>query len=123
MNRTLNEYFAASWKFFVTIFIIMVIIVLLRLISDFPASIQSFLSVGGVVFIGLAGFTVVRNHGFNLKQAGFVGLLLSFSTHWSTLIFHKAGEMLYIILINSIIFFIVAVFGGWLAKKPKMSRN
>ncbi|MGB3860755.1 MAG: hypothetical protein WA915_01635 [Candidatus Aminicenantaceae bacterium] len=102
-----------------TIFIITVIIVFLRLFSDFPSSIQSLLSFSGVVFIGLAGWSVVRNHGFNLKQAVFVGLLLSFGTHWSVPIFHRAGEVLYIILINTIIFSAVAVFGGWLANKLK----
>ncbi|MGB6864129.1 MAG: hypothetical protein WBE11_00410 [Candidatus Aminicenantaceae bacterium] len=117
MNKTLNEYFTASCRFLATIFIITVIIVFLRLFSDFPSSIQSLLSLGGVVFIGLAGWSVVRNHGFNLKQAAFVGFLLSFGTHWSVPIFHRAGEVLYFILINSIIFSTVAVFGGWLAKK------
>jgi hypothetical protein len=119
VSKTLNEYFTASWKFLATIFIITVIIVLLRLFSDFPSSIQSLLSLGGVVFIGLAGWSVVRNQGFNLRQAVFVGFLLSFGTHWSVPIFHRAGEELYFILINSIIFSFAAVFGGWLANKLK----
>ena len=119
MSKTLNEYFTASWRFLATIFIITVIIVFLRLFSDFPSSIQSLLSLGGVVFVGLAGWSAVRNHGFNLKQAVFVGLLLSFGTHWSVPIFHRAWEVLNFILINSIIFSIVAVFGGWLANKFK----
>jgi hypothetical protein len=117
MSKTLNEYFTASWIFLATIFIITVIVVFLRLVSNFPSSIQALLTVGGVVFVGLAGWSVVRNHGFNLKQAAFVGLLVSFGTHWSLPIFHRVGEVLYIILINSIIFSIVTVFGGWLAKK------
>lgn len=119
MSKTLNKYFAASWRFLATIFMITVIIVFLRLFSDFPSSIQSLLTLGGVVFIGLAGWSVVRNHGFNLKQAAFMGLLLSFGTHWSVPIFHRAGEVLYFILINSIIFSIATVFGGWLANKFK----
>jgi len=48
-----------------------------------------------------------------------MGLLLSFGTHWPVPIFHRAEEVLYFILINSIIFSIVAVFGGWLANKFK----
>ncbi len=119
MSKTLSEYFAASWRFLTLIFIIAVIIVFLRLVSDFPASIRSLLTLGGVVFIGWAGWSVVRNHGFNLKQTLFVGLLLSFGTHWSVPIFHRAGEGLYFILINSIIFSNLAVFGGWLAKTFK----
>lgn len=119
MSKTLNEYFTASWRFLATIFIITVIIVLLRLFSNFPSSIQSLLTLGGVVFIGFAGWTAVGNYGFNLKQAVLVGLLLSFGTHWSVPIFHKAWEVLYFILINSIIFSIAAVFGGWLAKMFK----
>lgn len=118
-GKNLNEYFTASWRFLATIFSITVIIVFLRSFSDFPSSIQSLLSLGGVVLIGLAGWSVVRNHGFNLKQAVFVGLLLSFGTHWSVPIFHRAGEVLYFILINSIIFSIATVFGGWLANKFK----
>ena len=92
---------------------------MLRLFSNFPSSIQSLLTLGGVVFIGFAGWTAVGNYGFNLKQAVLVGLLLSFGTHWSVPIFHKAWEVLYFILINSIIFSIAAVFGGWLAKMFK----
>jgi hypothetical protein len=119
MSKTLNKYFTASWRFLATIFMITVIIVFLRLFSDFPSSIQSLLTLGGVVFIGLAGWSVVRNHGFNLKQAMFVGFLLSFGTHWSVPIFHRAEEVFYFILINSIIFSIAAVFGGLLANKFK----
>jgi len=98
---------------------ITVIIVFLRLFSDFQSSIQYLLTLGGVVFIGLAGWSVVRNHGFNLILVAFMGLLLSFGTHWPVPIFHRAEEVLYFILINSIIFSIVAVFGGWLANKFK----
>lgn len=117
MSKTLNEYFKVSWKFLATIFLITIAIVLLRLFTNFPSSIQSILTLGGVVFIGFAGWSVVRNHGFNARQVVLVGLLLSVGSHWSVPIFHRAGEVLYFILINSIIFSIVAVFGGCLAKK------
>ncbi len=119
MSKNLNEYFKATWKFLVTIFLITMVIVLLRLLTSFPSSIQSILTLGGVVFIGFAGWSVVRNLGFNLKQVLLVGLLLSVGSHWSLPIFHPAGEVLYLILINSIIFSIIAVIGGWLAKKLK----
>ncbi len=117
MSKNINEYFKASWKFLVTIFLITMVVVLLRLFTNIPSSIQSIFTLGGVVFIGFAGWSVVKNHGFKVKQVFLVGLLLSVGSHWSLPIFHGAGEVLYLILANSIIFSIVAVFGGWLAKK------
>ncbi|NIM58138.1 MAG: hypothetical protein GTO16_04235 [Candidatus Aminicenantes bacterium] len=119
MGKTLNEYFIASWRFLATIFVIAVIIVLLRLFSKFPSIIQYLLTFGGVFFVAFAGWSIVRNYGFNLKQVVLVGLLLSFGSHWSVPIFHRAWEVLYFILINSIILSIAAVFGGWLLKKFK----
>lgn len=117
MSKSLNEYFAAAWKFLTVIFLITMIVVYLRLFSDFPTGIQSILTLGGVVFVGYAGWTAVRIRRFDLKHAAFVGFLSSFGSHWSVPIFHENWEILYIILINSIIFSIVACFGGWVAKK------
>lgn len=119
IGKTLNEYFTASCRFLITIFIITVIIVFLRLFSDFSSSIQSLLSLGGVVFIGLAGWSVMRNHGFNLRQAAFVGFLLSFGTHWSLPIFHNVQEIFFLLLINTAIFSVIAIFGAWLATNLK----
>lgn len=119
VGKNLNEYFTASWRFLATIFIITVTIVFLRLFSDFPSSIQSLLSLGGVVFISFAGWSVVRNHGFNLRQAVFVGFLLSFGTHWSLPIFHNVQEVIFLLFINTVIFSVIAIFGAWLATNLK----
>lgn len=117
MSKTLTEYFKASWKFLVTIFIIAAIIVFLRLVSELPPGLQFLFAIVGLIFIGFAGWSAIRNHGFNLKQVVFVGLLLSFGSHWTVPIFHRAGEILYFILINSFVFSIVTVLGGWLTQK------
>lgn len=117
MGKTLNEHIAASWRLLATISIITAIIVILRLISDLPSKIQPLLVLGGVVFVGLAGWSVVRNHGFNYKQAAFVGFLLSIGTNWSVPIFHRGGEVLYLLVINSTVFCVIAVVGGWLANR------
>ncbi len=122
LGKPLNEYFKVSWKFLAIIFLIAMVIVFLRLSSNIPASIQSLLTLGGIAFIGFAGWSIGKNHEFNLKHVFFVGILLSFGSHWSVPIFHRAEEMLYIILINTIIFFTVTVFGGWLAKKLKKQK-
>lgn len=119
VGKTLNEHIASSWRLLAAISIITAIIVVLRLISNFPSRIQSVLVLGGVVFVGLAGWSVVRKHGFNLKQAAFVGFLLSFGTNWSVPIFHRGGEVPFLVIINSTIFCVIAAVGGWLAKRFK----
>jgi len=111
----------ASIKFLAIIIILMIIIVVLRLFY-YPPSKQIPLFLGGIVFIW-AGWSVVRYHGFNLKQAGFVGLVLSLGVHWTLPIFHSAWEVLYLILINTIIYCIIVIFGGWLAKIIKKQPN
>lgn len=119
MGKTLKQYFRASWKFLAVIFIIMAIIVAIRLSFDFASGIQTLLTLFGVILIGWAGWSAVKGHGFNLKQAGIVGILLSFGTHWALPIFHSMLEVIFLILINTIIYSVIAVFGGWLVKKFK----
>lgn len=121
MGKTLYEYFLASKKFLAIIIVLMIIIVVLRLRSYYPAGVQTPLFIlGGIVFIW-AGWSVVRYHEFNLKQAGCVGLILSFGIHWTLPIFHHGWEVFYLILINTIIYSVIVIFGGWLAKFKKSS--
>ena len=117
MGKSLYEYFMASKKFLAIIIILMIIIVALRLFY-YPPGVQTPLFLGGIVFIW-AGWSVVRYNGFNLKQAGFVGIILSFGVHWTLPIFHSVWEVLYLILINTIIYSVIVIFGGWLAKMIK----
>jgi len=115
-GKSLNEYFVVSRNFLAFVFIIMISIVILRLSPDVPPGIQTLLSLlGGIVFVW-AGWSSVRLHGFDLKQVSIIGLLLSLGVHWSLPIFHGAREVSYLILINSFVYSIIAVFGGWLAK-------
>ncbi len=120
-GKTLYEYFMASKKFLAIIIILMIIIVVLRLFY-YPPGNQIPLFLGGIVFIW-AGWSVVRYRGFNLKQAGFVGLILSLGVHWTLPIFHSVWEVLYLILINTIIYSIIVIFGGLLAKMFKKLPN
>lgn len=109
----------ASKKFLAIIIVLMILIVVLRLSSNFPSNRQAPLAfLGGIVLIW-AGWSVVKNYGFSLKQAGFVGLILSFGVHWTLPIFHSAWEVLYLILINTIIYSVMVISGGWLARKLK----
>jgi len=115
-GKSLNEYFVVSRNFLAFVFIIMISIVILRLSPDVPPGIQTLLSLlGGIVFVW-AGWSSVRLHGFDLKQVSIIGLLLSLGVHWSLPIFHGAREVSYLILINSFVYSIIAVFGGLLAK-------
>jgi len=116
VGKSLNEYFVVSRNFLAVIFIIVLSIVVLRLSPDVPPGIQTLLSLlGGIVFVW-AGWSSVRLHGFDLKQVSIIGLLLSLGVHWSLPIFHGAREVSYLIFINSFVYSIIAVFGGWLAK-------
>lgn len=107
----------ASKKFLAIIFIVMVIIVVLRLSHHYPPGIQTPLGLLAVIVIGWAGWAAVKDYGFDLKQTGFVGLLLSFGTHWALLILHSPWEVLYFFLVNSILYAVVAAFGGLVGKE------
>ena len=114
-SKTLNEYFAASWKFLSALVAVAAIIVFLRRSSDFPSFSQTLFSIGGFVCMGLAGWSAVRKHSFNLKQALFMGVLLSFGIHWMLPIFHSAVEIIYLLLINTLIYSAIVFCGAWMA--------
>ncbi len=116
MSKTLNEYFVVSKNFLALIFIIMIFIVVFRLFSDVPPGIQTLLSFSGVIVFIWAGWSSVKHRGFDLKQVSIVGVLLSLGIHWSLPIFHGPWEVLYLIFINTVLYSIITVFGGWLAK-------
>jgi len=71
----------------------------------------------GVIVIGWAGWTMVRSHGFSLKQTGLVGFLFAVVTFWTLPIFHKIGEVLLLFIIDTLLYILITIFGGWLAKK------
>ncbi len=107
----------ASKKFLAIAFILMVIRVVWGLYFGYPPEILTLLGLLAVIVIGWTGWTTVRDHGFNLKQAGFVGILFSFVTIWVLPIFHDPKEVLYFFSVNSILYVVIAAFGGFLAKK------
>jgi len=118
-NKTLWEYFETSKKFLAIIFALTVISISWRLFYSYPPLIQN---LGGLlvgIVAGWAGWAAVSNCRFNLKQVGLVGIFLPFATHWTLPIFHSAWEILILIIINTTIFSVATVLGGWLAKKFK----
>lgn len=115
-GKRLSEYFAVSWKFLVLVFLLALVSVVGRLSGYYPPAMQ-YLLLLGLVALGWAGWTSVRIHRFTLVQTGAVGFLVSFGSHWSLPIFHGIGEVLYLFLVNSVIFVVIAVLGGFLARK------
>lgn len=118
-GKTLTEYFVVSKKFLGIAFILVGISVVWRLFYAYPAGIQTIVTILGVIVIGWAGWTMVRGHGFSLKQTGFVGFLFACVTFWALPIFHKIGEVLLLFIINTFLYILITIFGGWLAKKIK----
>ena len=118
-GKTLTEYFTASKIFLAVIFFLTFIIVVLRLFSDFPSGVQTLFSLVGGAFIGLVGWSAMSRRGFNVKQSGFIGFFISFGTHWSLPIFHSTRDMFFLLLLNSVIFSVIAILGAWLARKLK----
>lgn len=118
-GKTLIEYFVASKKFLIIALILIGISVIWRLCYVYPAEIQTFITILGIFIVGWAGWTMVRAHGFSLKQTGFVGFLFAVVTFWALLIFHKIGEVLLLFIINTFIYILITLVGGWLAKKCK----
>ncbi len=119
-GRTLREYFSTSKKFPAITFILAVISVAGRLLDYYPPGIQLLFLLLGLIVLGWAGWTAVRYYGFNLIQTGLVGFFLSLGSHWALPIFHSIGELIYLFLVNSVIFVGVTGLGGLLAKKIKV---
>lgn len=122
-GKTAKNYMEALWKFLAAIVIIMAIVVFLRLSSDFPSIIRTLISLAGVVLLGLGGWSVVRIHRFNLKQASVAGILLSFGIHWTLPVFHSAYEVMYLLLINTLVYSVIVFCGAWLATKFEKHRG
>lgn len=116
LGRSFVEYVVVSRNFWTALFIIMILQVVVRLSSSFPAGIQALLSISGVVVLVWAGWTSVKRHGFDLKQVSIVALWLSLAVHWSLPVFHRPGEVVSLILINSFIYAVLAALGGVLAR-------
>jgi hypothetical protein len=115
-GKAFREYLAVSKSFWMALFIIMVLTVLIRRSNDVPGWIQPLLSVSGALVIIGAGWTSVRRHGLELRQVAIVALFLSIAVHWSLPIFHSAGEVAYLIFINSFVYTLMAIIGALLAK-------
>jgi hypothetical protein len=119
-GKTLFEYLVVSRKFLIIVFLLALISVVGRLSGYYPPAMQ-YLLLLGLVALGWAGWTSVRMHQFTLVQTGMVGFLVSFGSHWSLPIFHGIGEILYLFLVNSVIFVVIAILGGLLARKTRSS--
>jgi hypothetical protein len=115
-GKTFYEYLAVLKSFWISLFIIMILMVFIRLSTRVPVWIQTLLSVSGSVVLIRAGWASVKRYGFDLRQVAIVALFLSLAVHWSLPIFHSAREVIYLIFINSSVYTIMTIFGGLLAK-------
>lgn len=68
-----------------------------------------------IIVLGLFGWLSVRRCNSSLTQNILLGLIISFGSHWSLLLFHKGREILQLIIVNSAIFAFVAFLGGCFA--------
>ena len=118
-GRTPRDYYLASREFLALILILSGFSVIGRLTGYLSVSVQYLPFIGPLV-IGWAGWRAVRKHGFNLAQTAIVGFVLSFGSHWTLPIFHGAAEISLLFVVNSIVFMIVALCGGFLAKKVRL---
>ncbi len=115
-GKTLSEYFVVSRKFLVIVFILALISVVGRLSGYYPPAMQ-YLLLLGLVALMWAGWTSVRKYRFTVIQTGMVGFLISFGSHWALPIFHGMGEVIYLFLLNSVIFVVITILSGFLARK------
>ncbi len=118
VGKTLNEYFVALKNYLVVI-IILGLVRMGELSFDYPPEIQTLGTILILIVIFLVGWSTVRKHGFNLKQVGIAGFVLSFGVHWTLPFFHIPLEIAYLFLINSILFVVISVLGGWVGEKFK----
>ncbi len=114
-GRTPSEYLLASRWFLGAILLLAGLSVAARLTGALSVLVQ-YLQLVGLPLIGWAGWHAVRKQGFGLSQAAVVGFVLSFASHWTLPIFHKAVESLSLFVVNSILFVLVALAGGGLAR-------
>lgn len=121
-GRTPRDYFLASRVFLAAVLILSVVNVMGRL-TGYLSVFLGYLQFVGFPLIGWAGWRATRKYGFNLKQTAIVGFILSFASHWTLPIFHNVLEILWLFVVNSVIFIAVALCGGFLAKKTRIPRG
>jgi len=119
-GRTPRAYFLASRVFLLVVLILSGVNVIGRLAGN-SSVFLGYLQFVVLPLIGWAGWRAIRKHGFNLTQTAIVGFILSFASHWTLPIFHSAAELSWLFVVNSIIFMTVALCGGFLAKKTRIS--
>ncbi len=115
-GKSFNDYLAISKTFWIALFILTGLLVAIRRCANIPVWPQTLLSVLGAFVIIGAGWMSVKRHGFELRHVAIVALFLSLAVHWSLPIFHSAGEVVYLIFINSFVYIVMAILGGLLAK-------
>lgn len=114
-GRTPSEYLLASRWFLGALLLLAGVSVVARLTGALSLLVQ-YLQPASLPLIGWAGWHAVRKQRFGLSQAAVVGFVLSFASHWTLPIFHNAGESLSLFVVNSILFVVVALAGGGLAR-------
>lgn len=98
--------------FFVAIAMLTAVSVFGRASVHFTPAIQNALAVLGAIILAAAGWVSVSHLSCRLRWTPLVGVLLSAASHWSLPMFHAAGEIPPLLLINSSIFAAVAFLGG-----------
>jgi hypothetical protein len=113
---------AVLGAFFVAIAIMTMVSVFGRTSVQFTPAIQNALAALGAIIVASAGWVSVSQLTYGLRWTPLIGLLLSVGSHWSLPMFHEAGEIPPLLLINSSIFAAVAFLGGSAAVVYRRSR-
>ncbi len=103
---------AVLGAFFVAVAIMTMVSVLGRASVQFTPAIQNALTALGAIIVASAGWVSVSRLEYGLRWTPLIGILLSVGSHWSLPMFHEAGEIPPLLLINSSIFAAVAFLGG-----------
>jgi hypothetical protein len=115
-GRTPRDYFVASREFLAVVLILSGITVFGRL-TGYVFDLVQYLLFAALPVIGWAGWHAVRKHRFTSAQTAIIGLILSCGSHWMLPIFHSAGEIAMLFVVNSIVFTAITLCGGLLARK------
>lgn len=127
LGKPLKGYLEAIGTPLLLVLLITVAQLPLFLLEFYPHTAIDPLGLLKIVFVGWAGWIVVRRHKFGLKQTTVVGLMLFMATIWflplvlfsfpSNPFVPRILILVMVIIINLSIYILVAIFGGWLARR------
>lgn len=101
--------------FFLMVSLATAISVIARKSGNSLAGLQNLLTFVMLLLVGWFGWLLVRRCSSGLARNILLGLILSIGSHWSLPLFHKGGEILQLLIINSAIFALATFLGGLFA--------